>query len=636
MLTIMRGKRFKALQYRIEAPLSAMEHAAAGLYLAGGASQLDQIYAELDQAALAEDGESLKKLNSSEFLVACIRYGLQNILAAITAREFEKELQKKAEEFALDTIRRNVKSLLMARPLRQPVLAIHPGYRTGCNTAVVGPDGAVLAHTTVYPHQPQRQLQEAREKLCALIEEHDVKVVAIGKGTACEETEELISALIAEKFPELRYTVVDEVGLEAYASSRAARNELPDVPTDERSAVAVGRRLIDPLGELTKINPRELCPEPYAEEVNGGALKTMLDRVIEECVCKVGADVNTAHFGMLRHICGLGPEKARKLIEYREKEGPLANRLQIKNVPDIDDDAYERCVGFLKVAASSNPLDVTRIHPRYYPLAQDICNQLGIPLESLATEEGRRQFGEHRSEIKLAELEKQYGTHYLLLKDIIDEMAEPWPDPRSSNAGPVLRQKRLRMEDLEVDQWLEGTVRNIVDFGAFVDIGVGEDGLVHISELSDRFVESPYDVVAVGDSVRVRVLRVEKEKGRIALSMRSESAARRPRAGEQRRRPERSESRPSRPAATPVPSTTTPGIYAPKSTIGAQSRRVQKATVSVDRLSKTDQQMLKKPKEEEAKPQEAKKEQAAEEATPGGLLARLNFATIERRGEAKD
>ncbi len=556
MLTIMRGKRLKALQYRVETPLPAMERAAAALYLAGGTAQLEQIYSELDAAALAPTGENLKKLNSSEFLVACIRHSLASILAEITAREFEKELQKKAEEFALQTISRNIHALLMSRPLGQPLLAIHPGYRTGCNVVVLGPDGAVLEHTTVYPHQPQREVEAAKQRLCEMIDKHGVQVVAIGDGTGGEETEDLISGLIAEKYPSLQYTVVSETGLETYANSRASRNELPDVPTDERCAAAVGRRLIDPLSELIKINPRELCLETYADEVNGGTLKTLLDRIIEECVCKVGADVNDSHYGMLRYVCGLGQERALKLVEYREKEGPLANRLQVKNIPGMDDDAYERAIGFLKVASSHNPLDVTRIHPRFYPLAQDICNQLGIVLDTLATPEGRQAFGERRSDIQLADLEKKYGIHYLLLKDIIDEMAQPWPDPRAGNAGPVLRQKRLHLDDLQPEQWLEGTVRNIVDFGAFVDVGVGEDGLVHISELSEKYVESPYDVVAVGDRVRVRVLRVDREKGRIALSMRAQSAQRESRGGDRgRRRTERPRpaSRVSPPGRCPPP-----------------------------------------------------------------------------------
>ncbi len=615
MLTIMRGKRLKALQYRVEAPLPAMEHAAAALYLAGGTAQLEQIYSELDAAALAPTGESLKKLNSSEFLVACIRHSLANILAEITAREFEKELQKKAEEFALQTISRNIHALLMARPLGQPLLAIHPGYRTGCNVVVLGPDGAVLEHTTVYPHQPQREVEAAKQRLCELIDQHGVQVVAIGDGTGSEETEDLISGLIAEKYPNLQYTVVNEIGLETYANSRASRNELPDVATDERCAAAVGRRLIDPLSELIKINPRELCLETYADEVNGGTLKTLLDRIIEECVCKVGADVNNSHYGMLRYVCGLGQERALKLVEYREQEGPLANRLQVKNIPGMDDDAYERAIGFLKVASSHNPLDVTRIHPRFYPLAQDICNQLGIVLESLATPEGRQAFSERRSDIQLADLEKKYGIHYLLLKDIIDEMAQPWPDPRAGNAGPVLRQKRLHLDDLQPEQWLEGTVRNIVDFGAFVDVGVGEDGLVHISELSERYVESPYDVVAVGDRVRVRVLRVDRESGRIALSMRAESAA----AGVARLRPRpashgasRGPRAPRQPSG-PVPVARPAGVRAPKSTLGAESRRVQKASVSIDRLAKHDEPGAAKEEPEEVKAQEQVAQQAAEQ-----------------------
>jgi uncharacterized protein len=635
MLCILRGKRLKALDYEVRAPLDAMMREAAGLYLAGGVSQLEQVEGELGGQLPGLDGNELKGLNGTEFLVACIRYSLTNVLIDVATRELDKDLCKKAEALALGIIRRNLKSLLMTQPVPRRMLAVHPGYRTGCNVAALDEAGAVLETTTVYPHAPQKEMEAARETLCRLIDEHNLEVAAIGDGIGCEETEALVGELIAEKYGELRYAVVSEVGLDAYVTSRAAKTELPEVEADERAAVALGRRLQDPLSELVKVNPRELCLEPYVDEVNGGALKKLLDRTIEECVCKVGVDANADHYSLLRYVCGLGPDKALELVDYRDKRGPLKSRRELREVPKIDGESYERAVGFVRVGASDSRLDVTRIHPRLYPVAEAIAAQLDMSLADLASEEGRQAVRERASEVKLTELEKEFGVHYLLLKDIVSEMHTPWPDPREDRQAPVLRQKALSVEELEPGQWLTGTVRNIVDFGVFVDIGVGEDGLIHISELSDSYVQSPYDVVCVSDRVRVRVVRVDEERRRIALSMRAESAPRERKGRERRRRRAPAESRrESRPVAAEVPSEK-PGsaVQTPRSTLGGESRRYKKAALS-EPLSKTKQQMLKK----SGQPDEPRREEAEDEAKPKGegLLGKLDFASIERRGERSD
>lgn len=634
MLAILRGKRLKVLQYRLEPPLEAMARAAAELYLSGGAAQLERVEAELGTDFPADDGEQLRGLNGTEFLAACIKYSLQGILAEITARELDKDLCKQAEALALEIIRRNVRAMLMAAPLPKRMLGIHPGYRTGCNLAAVDEKGNVLETVTVYPHPPQNELEKASETIGRLVGEHKLEVVAIGEGTGAQETEVLIADLIAETFPELRYTVLPEVGIEAYATSRAAKNDLSQIKPAERCAVAVCRRLQDPLGELVKINPRELCPAPYADDVDSGALKKLLDRTLEECVCEVGVEVNTAHYSLLRYVSGLGPDKALELVEYREKKGPLASRQQLRDVPKVDEESYEQAAGFLRVEGSDNPLDATRIQPRLYPVAEAICTQLDVPLADLVTPEGRQRLKERTSEVKLAELEKQFGVHYLLLKDIMAELGDPWPDPRSHGQPAILRQRRLSVEDLEADQWFAGTVRNIVDFGVFVDIGVGEDGLVHISELSDKFVESPYDVVSVGDTVRVKVVRVDLEKRRIALSMRTDTSRRERRArGPQRRRP----SAPAR-AETAAVSADVPdrkpskGVRVPRSTVGSSSRRVEKAAVAT-RLSRVQQQMLKKHEPGAAPPPEEEKQEEKPRAPVGDLLNKLGFAEIERRGK---
>jgi len=650
MLSILRGKRMRALQYTLEPPMEAMQHAGANLYLPGGASQFDSIMAEVGEVGLTEDGAHLRVLNGTEFLAAALRYSLTNILASIAARELERELCKEAEELGLEIIRRNVRSMLMAKPLRQRVLGIHPGYRTGCNMAALDESGTILETSTVYPNPPQNQVDQAKETITRLVKEHSLQVVVIGEATGARETEALISGLIDEALPELKYTVIGEAGIEAYAAGRAANNEMPEISRGERAGVALGRRVQDPLSELVKINPRELCPAPYVDDVNGGALKKLLDRIIEECVCEVGADVNKAHYSLLRYVSGLGPERALALVEYRDKNGALKNREEVRQVPKIDQDSYERSVGFLKAADSDNPLDTSRIHPRFYPVARSICEQLRVDFDALNTDEARAQVKERRSEIKLADLEKQFGVHYLLLKEIVDELAEPWPDPRESEHGPVLRQRRLAIADLEPEQWVMGTVRNVVDFGVFVDIGVGEDGLVHISELSDKFVESPYDVVSVGDSVRVRVVRVDIEKGRIALSMRAESS--RPSRAPSRapRRPAGETQRPERRSAATVggdpskrPSSP---IQMPKSTKGWESRRVQRVAAT-NELSKTQQQMLKKREAPAGAANGAKAANAADAQQDApkkaekaidllGLLQKLDFANIEKRGKSSD
>lgn len=635
MLAILRGKRLKLLEYRLDPPLQAMMHAAADLYLAGGSSQFEQIQAELGTLP-ADDGERLKGLNGTEFLAACLKHGLESVLADVTARELDKDLCKQAESLALEIIRRNVRAMLMAPPLHKRMLGIHPGYRTGCSLAAVDEKGDVLEAATVYPHPPQNELEQAKEAIRRLIEQHKLEVVAIGDGTGAEETEALLCGLIAEAAPSVQYTVLSQVAVEAYATSRGAKNELPTMEPAQRCAVALCRRLQDPLSELAKVNPRELCPQPYADDVNSGALKKLLDRTFEECVCDVGVDANTAHYSLLRYVCGLGPDKALALVEHRDKNGPLKSREDLRNVPGIDQDSYERAAGFIRVAASASPLDATRIHPRFYPAAEEMCSQLGLPLAGLSTPEARQQLRQRAPEVKLADLEKRFSVHYLLLKDIVAELCDPWPDPRKDGQGPVLRQRRPSMDELQPDQWLTGTVRNIVDFGVFVDIGVGEDGLIHISEMSDGYVKSPYDVACVGDRIRVRVVRVDKEKRRIALSLRSEGGRKERRVREPVRRraaePSRAEPQPvaAEAAGKPLPSS----VHAPRSTLGWSSRRVQKAQLA-ERVIKSQQEPPSKPEPEPERPPERPEEKDGESAPEGvgGLLDKLGFASIERRGK---
>jgi uncharacterized protein len=641
MLAILRGRRLKILDYQLEPPLAAMARAAADLYLAGGAAQLEKIQAELGDTLPGDNGERLKALNGTEFLAACIKHSLDSILTDVTTRELDKDLCKQAETLALSIIGRSVRSMVMAQPLRKRMLGIHPGYRTGCNLAALDEKGAVLATATVYPHAPQNEVEKAKQTISSLIEQHQLDVVAIGDGTGVEETETLIEGLIAEKFPNLHYTVLSEVGVEAYATGRAAKNDLPNVGADERCAVALCRRLQEPLSELVKLNPRELCPQPYVDDVNSGALKKLLDRTIEECVCEVGVDVNSAHYSLLRYVSGLGPDKALALVEHRDKQGAVKSRQEILSAPGMDQESYERAIGFIRVPESDSPLDATRIHPRFYGVAEEILKQLGLPLASLRTDEGRQHVLAHASEVKLADLEKGFSVHYLLLKDILSELQDPWPDVRRGSQGPVLRQRRPVLAELQPDQWLTGTVRNIVDFGVFVDVGVGEDGLIHISELSENYVRSPYDVVCVGDSVRVRVVRIDTEKRRIALSMVAEGSRKEHRPREPYRRrpsaPSRAEPRPepAEASARELPS----AVRAPRSTVGWDSRRVQKAALAerVERAHReAPTQEAPAPQPEAKPPAEEQKPEEKPGESVGGLLDKLGFAAIERRGKPSE
>jgi len=641
-LNILRGKRLRILQYHLEPPLEAMGRVAAELYLPSGAPQYEQAILGLAPEALAGQPEELKKLNGVEFMAVCLKSSLDNILSGIAVRELEKQLIRDAEDVALAIIRRDVRALLMARPLKKRILGIHPGYRTGCNMAVVDENGNLLETATVYPHAPQNETDRAREEIIRLVETHKVEAAVIGKGTAAQETEALIVELIAGGLSDLHYTIVPQVGIEAYSESRSARNELPDVDARERCAVALCRRVNDPLSELIKINPRKLCPEPYVDDANGGALKKLLEGLIEECVCDVGVDVNTAHFSLLRYVAGIGPEAALEIVAYREKNGPFASREQLRLVPKFNRDNYERAIGFLRVPASEHPLDTTRVHPRFYPIVEAICRQLDITLADLATEKGRNVVREGRAGVKLAELEKEFGVHYLMLREMLDEMAEPWPDPRLKNPGPVLRQRDLTLDSIEPGQWLTGTVRNVVDFGVFVDIGVREDGLVHISELSDKYIESPYDVVSVGNTVRVRVVRIDRDKGRIALSMRSKDSVRSPAA----RPPRRSQSRPRRrqehqPAAAQTgqsrPAPEHVNVRASLSTRGSESRRVKRANLT-EHLARNENKPISRTKDKPTRQEQASEEDKGKKKPKvdlGNLLQRLDFASLERRGKQR-
>ncbi len=638
ILCLMRGRRLSVLTFRVEPPLGAMSMSAAELYMPGGAEQFNQMEVGFGTEEGIRAGEQFGDLNGAEFLYFSLKRSLSGILAPILSRELERELCREAERLALRMVRRNLRSLLMVGPLKgHRILAIWPGYRTGCKLAALDESGAVLDCCVVYPNAPQLQTDEAKARILELIQKHGLTVAAVGDWTAREETEELICQIISESSPEFRYAVVSDTGVTAYGTSQIAGKELPGISPELRAAVFVGRRLLDPLVELTKLNLRTLCPAQLVEEANSTALRRTIGRLVQQCVAEVGPELNTAPQSLLRHVPGLNDSLAEEVVKFRAERGSIASRASLREVPKIDERAWRQAVGFLRVAGSDDPLDATRVHPDYYPVAMAILEQIGLSVEELREEKGREQVGMKRGEVEFAELEKRFAVHYLLLKAICDELADPWPDPRDHEHGPILRRFRLTLNDLQAGQTMLGVVRKVVDFGAFVDVGAGEDGLVHISELSERFVRSPYDVVSVGELVKVRVVEADPEKGRIALSMRSPRAQRPP--------PRKAPMRPQRAHAAGRAQEAQAGAprgaadasgRRPQSTLGAQSRRMQKAAAFRAR-SETGARVQSPPARQlDAKGSAEPGKGAARPRKVKELLKKLDIALIEKRGKPSE
>jgi uncharacterized protein len=447
-----------------------------------------------------------------------IEDGYDRLVAPAIDRETRRQLTERADEHAIQVFATNLRSLLMQPPLRgKVVLGIDPGYRTGCKVVVVDGTGRVLDTFTIYPHQPQGEWARSRHTLASSVERHSVDVVAIGNGTASRETEQLVAELIGDKMGDLAYVIVNEAGASVYSASGLARQELPELDVSMRGAVSIARRLQDPLAELVKIDPKSIGVGLYQHDVDQRELAATLDAVVEDAVNAVGVDVNTASPALLRYVAGIGPKLARSIVSHRDEQGIFRKREDLLQVRGLGPKTYEQAAGFLRVPESTNPLDRTTIHPESYPVVRELLELAGLNMR-MADFPGRlRHFHqEHRVE-ELAELlEAGVPT----LQDIFLALLQPGRDPRDDLPPPMLRRDVVTMEDLQEGMVLTGTVRNVVDFGAFVDIGVKQDGLVHVSEMADRYVRNPYEVVSVGDVVQVKVLQVDLERGRIGLSLR--------------------------------------------------------------------------------------------------------------------
>ncbi len=448
--------------------------------------------------------------------------GYRRLLSLSLEREVRAVLTEKAEAHAITLFAANLRKLLLQPPLRgQMVMGIDPGMRTGCKVAVVDATGKYLEGTTIYPHAPQKQWREAKEKILALAGKHGVQVVAIGNGTASRETEALVAEAIAEGRPEMAYVMVSEAGASVYSASEVARQEFPDLEASQRGNVSIARRLQDPLAELVKIDPKSVGVGLYQHDVDQKELARELDRVVVSCVNFAGVDANTASVSLLQYVSGINRRVAENLVAYRNEHGPFTARDQFKKVSGLGAATFVQAAGFLKIPGADNPLDDTFIHPESYEVCRKLIDRLPPAQEGERLPQRvarfRKQMASHGT--GLEGLAAELGTGAPTLKDILDNLEKPGIDPRDSLPKPILRQDVLKMEDLKEGMLLQGTVRNVVDFGAFVDIGVKQDGLVHVSEMADRFVRNPLEVVGVGDVVTVRVKGVDLARGRIQLSM---------------------------------------------------------------------------------------------------------------------
>lgn len=444
----------------------------------------------------------------------------KRLMAPSIEREMRNMLTERAQEDAIKVFAKNTEALLMAPPVKGArIIAIDPGYRTGCKVAVLNQTGKLLAYTTIYPTQPKNDVKGTEATLKKIVEKFKTNVIVIGNGTGSRETEEVVADFIRKNGYDIRYTIVNEAGASVYSASKLATEEYPDLDVTTRGAMSLGRRLQDPLAELVKIEPEHIGVGQYQHDLNQKALAGALGNVVENCVNRVGVDLNTASASLLSYVAGINMGIAKNIVAYREENGSFTNRKQLLKVAKLGPKAFTQCAGFCRIADGDEILDSTSVHPESYEAAASLLSKLGI--------EGVGRGEDIEEKIKKAypkngytKLAEELGIGVPTLKDIVEEIKKPGRDPRDEAPEVVFRNDVRSFEDLTVDMELTGTVRNVVDFGAFVDIGVKNDGLVHISQLSNKYVSHPMDVVAVGDTVKVKIISIDKDKQRVGLTMR--------------------------------------------------------------------------------------------------------------------
>ena len=457
-----------------------------------------------------------KQTTARPYIEAAIDDAYKRLIQPSIEREIRKELTEKAEEQAIHIFAENLRKLLLQPPMKgKRVLGVDPAFRTGCKLAVVDDTGKVHHIGVIYPHPPVQKKAEAKQKVKEIVQSSNIEVIAIGNGTASRETEQFIADLIQELDQPVSYLIVNEAGASVYSASALAREEFPDLQVEERSAISIARRLQDPLAELVKIDPKSVGVGQYQHDVSQKQLNSSLTFVVETVVNQVGVNVNTASQALLQYVSGLSKAVAGNIVKRREEIGRFTSRKELKDIPRLGAKTYEQCIGFLRITDGQDPLDRTGIHPESYKETKQFLRMINMTPDDLGTE----QLKEKIAGVKLDEAAEQLEIGSITLQDIIDQLTRPERDPRDEVPKPLLKTDVLKLEDLKQGMELQGTVRNVVDFGAFVDIGVKQDGLVHISKLSNRFVKHPLDVVSVGDIVTVWVDSVDQAKGRVALSM---------------------------------------------------------------------------------------------------------------------
>lgn len=499
---------------------------------------------------------------TASYYLAAIEDSYKRLITPSIEREVRNILTERAEEEAIKVFGRNTKNLLMVPPVKDVrILALDPGYRTGCKIAVLDETGKYLDQGVIYPSEPRNEIEKSQKIMTELIKKYDIDVITIGNGTASRETEQVVSDMISKLDKKITYTIVSEAGASVYSASKLAQEEYPELDVTIRGAISIGRRLQDPLAELVKIDPKSIGVGQYQHDVNQTKLGQELDGVVESCVNSVGVDLNTASTALLQYVSGVSKTIAKNVVKYREENGKFTNRAELIKVKQLGDKAFEQCAGFLRISDGENPLDKTAVHPESYDIALRLLERLGYSVEDVKNN-NLRDINERIMSIKVKEdkkvqitssnnrlkglealsqinfkeekkpakekiadrikvLAQELNIGVPTLTDIIEELKKPGRDPRDEMPKVIFRNDVMKFEDMEIGMKLQGTVRNVVDFGAFVDIGVKQDGLVHLSEMSDKYIKNPMEVVQVGDNVNVTIISIDKERQRIGLSMKT-------------------------------------------------------------------------------------------------------------------
>lgn len=492
-LAINRGEKEKFLTVKLEAPV-------------------DEIIGYLEKQNIVRDNKY-----TTDVLKAAIADSYDRLIAPAIEREIRNQLTEEAEDGAIKVFGTNLKQLLMQPPISgHTVLGWDPAFRTGCKLAVVDATGKVLDTKVIFPTAPQNKVEESKKILRQLIKKYNISLISVGNGTASRESELIIADLIKELDTPVQYIIVNEAGASVYSASKLATEEFPNFDVGQRSAASIARRLEDPLAELVKIDPKAIGVGQYQHDMNQKKLTSALDAVVEDCVNKVGVDLNTASAPLMEHISGINKTLAKNIVEYREANGRFTSRKELLKVPKLGPKAFLQCAGFMRINDGKNPLDSTSVHPESYDIATALIKETGHSLEELKSGSIKNI---RKSIADVKKLAEKLGTGAITLTDIINELEKPARDPRDEMPKPILRGDVLEMKDLTEGMVLKGTVRNVIDFGAFVDIGVHQDGLVHISQMSDKYIKHPMEVVNVGDIVTVKVMSVDLNKKRIQLTM---------------------------------------------------------------------------------------------------------------------